>query len=78
MLLAKTDLPSPALLIQHRTPRRRQWWIEYQMPGSSPTNADSLTWRVTFSEAVDGVGATDFQRSGATAGLSVAAFCQKQ
>ena len=52
--------------------------IEYEMPGSSPTNTDSLTWRVTFSEAVDGVGATDFQRSGATAGLSVAAFCQKQ
>ncbi|MCY4174624.1 MAG: Ig-like domain-containing protein, partial [Cyanobacteria bacterium MAG CAR3_bin_5] len=47
--------------------------IEYQTPSGSPTNADSLKWRVTFSEPVDGVGAADFQLSGSTVGLSVAA-----
>jgi VCBS repeat-containing protein len=30
------------------------------------TNANTLTWRVTFSEAVSGVGAGDFQLSGVT------------
>ena len=34
--------------------------IERQSPSSSPTNADSLTWRVTFSEAVRNVDTTDF------------------
>ncbi|WP_161632503.1 fibronectin type III domain-containing protein, partial [Candidatus Synechococcus spongiarum] len=47
--------------------------IEYQTPSGSPTNADSLKWRVTFSEPVDGVAAADFSISGSTAGLSVAA-----
>ena len=47
--------------------------VEYSDATSSPTNADSLKWRVTFSEPVDGVGAADFQLSGSTAGLSVTA-----
>ena len=42
-------------------------------PSSSPTNADSLTWRVTFSEAVSNVDAADFAVSGTTATLSVSA-----
>ncbi|HLP00954.1 MAG TPA: hypothetical protein VK163_02925 [Opitutaceae bacterium] len=36
-------------------------------PATSPTNADSLTWRLVFSEAVTGVDATDFVTSGTTA-----------
>ena len=42
-------------------------------PTSSPTNADSLTWRVTFSEAVSNVDTADFAVSGTNATLSVSA-----
>ena len=42
-------------------------------PSSSPTNVDSLTWRVTFSEMVSNVDAADFAVSGTTATLSVSA-----
>ena len=45
--------------------------IERQSPSSSPTNADSLTWRVTFGENVRNVGAADFAVSGTTATLAV-------
>ena len=41
--------------------------IERQTPATSPTNADSLTWRVTFSEAVENVDTADFTVSGSTA-----------
>ena len=41
--------------------------IERQTPTTSPTNADSLTWRVTFSEAVTNVDAAAFTVSGSTA-----------
>ena len=41
--------------------------IVRQTPTSSPTNADSLTWRVTFSETVSNVDAADFEVSGTTA-----------
>jgi hypothetical protein len=37
-----------------------------QTPGSSPTNADSVTWRVTFTEAVSNVDTDDFTLSGPT------------
>ena len=47
--------------------------IERQSPSTSPTDADSLTWRVTFSEVVARVNAADFQVSGTTASLAVAA-----
>ena len=47
--------------------------IMLQTPASSPTNANSLTWRVTFSEAVSNVDATDFAVSGTTATLTMAA-----
>ena len=47
--------------------------IVRQIPASSPTNADQLTWRVTFSEAVSNVDATDFAVRGTTATLTVAA-----
>ena len=46
--------------------------IERQTPSSSPTNADSLTWRVKFSEAVVNVNAADFMVSGTDATLTVA------
>ena len=45
--------------------------IEHQKPSSSPTNADSLTWRVTFSEAVSNVDAADFSMTGITATVTV-------
>ena len=41
--------------------------IERQTPGVSPTNADSLTWRITFSETVTNVDTADFTVSGSTA-----------
>jgi hypothetical protein len=39
-------------------------------PATSPTNADSITWRLTFSEAVTGVDASDFVISGTTATIT--------
>ena len=38
--------------------------ITRQTPSSSPTNADELTWRVTFNEAVQNVNPADFVTSG--------------
>ncbi len=40
--------------------------IVRQTPASSPTNADSLTFRVTFNEAVSGIDTADFSVSGTT------------
>ena len=45
--------------------------IERQTPSSSPTNADTLTWRVTFNENVKNVDAADFEVGGTTASLAV-------
>ena len=45
--------------------------IERHEPRTSPTNADSLTWRVTFNEQVENVDATDFTMSGTTATLTL-------
>ena len=45
--------------------------ITHQDPTSSPTNSDNLTWRVTFSEAVENVDAPDFTITGTTATLTV-------
>ena len=42
--------------------------IERESPATSPTNADTLTWRVTFSEDVQNVNGTDFTVTGTTAG----------
>ena len=41
--------------------------ITRQTPSTSPTNADSLTWRVIFSEAVKNVNAADFTLTGPNA-----------
>jgi len=38
-----------------------------QNPATSPTNADSLTWRITFDENVQNVNAADFTVAGTTA-----------
>ena len=45
--------------------------IERQTPAASPTNADTLTWRVTFSGDVENVDQTDFTLTGTTATLMV-------
>ena len=45
--------------------------ITHQDPTSSPTNSDTLTWRVTFSEAVESVDPADFVITGTTATLTV-------
>ena len=42
--------------------------IERNTPTTSPTNADTLTWRVTFNEDVKDVGDADFAIAGTTAG----------
>ena len=47
--------------------------IARQSPTSSPTRADSLTWRVTFSETVANVDEADFEVGVTTATLTVAA-----
>ena len=47
--------------------------IVRETPTSSPTNADSLTWRVTFSEAVSNVYVADFVVSGTTATVTAVA-----
>ena len=47
--------------------------IVRQTPSVSPTNADVLTWRVTFSEALANVDAADFAIAGTTATLTAAA-----
>ena len=46
--------------------------IRRQTPSSSPTDADSLTWRVLFNEAVQNVNPGDFQVSGTSASLVAA------
>ena len=43
--------------------------ITRNTPSSSPTDADSVTWRVTFDEDVQNVGAGDFTHSGSTGTL---------
>ena len=48
--------------------------ITRRTPSSSPTDADNLTWRVTFNEMVRNVDATDFSIGGTTAGLNLARF----
>ena len=45
--------------------------VTREFPSSSPTNADGLTWRVTFDEDVKNVDATDFTGTGTTATISV-------
>ena len=45
--------------------------IERQTPNSSPTNADSVKWRVTFNEAVQNVDTADFQISGTASTITV-------
>ena len=45
--------------------------IVRQDPAASPTNADALTWRVTFSEDVANVDQADFTVTGTTATLAV-------
>ena len=47
--------------------------ITRQDPTSSPTSSDTLTWRVTFSEAVESVDPADFVITGTTATLTVTA-----
>ena len=54
-----------APLVDNTAPRVTS--IARQTPSSSPTNADSLTWRVTFNEDVENVDATDFAVNGTTA-----------
>ena len=44
-----------------------------QTPTASPTDADELTWRVTFSEEVANVDSADFAIAGTTAALTAAA-----
>lgn len=47
--------------------------ITRQTPATSSTDADTVTWRVTFDEDVQGVDATDFTISGTTATLGIIA-----
>ncbi|WP_417488519.1 Ig-like domain-containing protein [Maricaulis sp.] len=44
--------------------------VELVTAGGSPTNSDTLTWEVTFSEAVENVSADDFYLSSSTAAIT--------
>ena len=57
-----------AVLIEAVAPRIGS--IERQSPASSPTNADTIVFRVGFSEAVANVDAADFSVSGTTAAVT--------
>jgi hypothetical protein len=46
--------------------------IRRQSPASNPTNADVLVFRITFNEAVTGVGANSFITSGTTTTINAA------
>ena len=48
--------------------------IVRQDPTTTPTNADTLTWRVTFNEDVKDVGDADFEIAGAGQGLGQTAM----
>ncbi|MBI5294234.1 MAG: SBBP repeat-containing protein [Chloroflexi bacterium] len=41
-----------------------------QTPSATPTNADTLVFRATFSEGMSGVGIADFAANGTTAGIT--------
>ena len=45
--------------------------ITRSSPTSSPTNSDSVTWRVTFNETVKNVTAADFSVSGTTGTIGI-------
>ena len=45
--------------------------IVRQTPAAESTSADSLTWRVSFDEAMQNVDASDFEVTGTTASLSI-------
>ena len=47
--------------------------IERNTPTTTPTNADTLTWRVTFNEDVKDVGDADFAIAGTTETLTLSA-----
>ena len=59
---------SPPASAQNTPPRIES--ILRHDPTTQETNADTLTWRITFSEIVQGVGPEDFRLSGTTAGLA--------
>ncbi|GAB3332649.1 hypothetical protein GCM10027429_12250 [Marivirga atlantica] len=52
------------VLVDTEAPRVTR--IERQTPGSSPTNADAVTFRVTFSEDISGADLNDFEVTGPT------------
>ena len=60
----ETDTTAP---IEADTTAPRVASIGHQLPGASPTNADSLTWRITFLETVENVDTADFMVNGSTA-----------
>lgn len=64
------NLASNTLTITGDTLRPTITSIERQTPALETTNADTLVYRVTFSEAVTGVDAADFAVSGTTASVS--------
>lgn len=64
------NLASNTLTITGDTLRPTITSIERQTPALETTNADTLVYRVTFSEAVTGVDASDFAVSGTTASVS--------
>ena len=71
--LAAARVSSTYTALQIDTTAPRVVSIEFQNPTASPTNAESLTWRVTFSEAVANLDGADFAVGGTSATLTAAA-----
>ena len=65
--------PSGGTVLEADTIPPRVTSIVRHSPASEHTAADTLTWRVTFSEAVSNVDATDFDLLGTNASLTVGA-----
>ena len=65
--------PSGGTVLEADTIPPRVTSIVRHSPASEHTAADILTWRVTFSEAVSNVDATDFELLGTNASLTVGA-----
>ncbi|MEE2527391.1 Ig-like domain-containing protein, partial [Hyphobacterium sp. HN65] len=66
---APTGTNENAFVLDNTAPRVTS--ITRQTPSTSPTNADSVTWLVSFNETVSGLDVSDFVLSGTTAGMTI-------
>ncbi|GGK59728.1 Ig-like domain-containing protein [Amphritea balenae] len=68
---AATGTNNNSFIIENDTSAPTITSIERRTPATSPTDADSVSWRITFSEAVNNVDITDFAVTGTSATSSL-------